>query len=678
MSRAQSEEQARWLESLRAARRERDRALAAAKGGSSVPAAVTRKMRASAPLPRPGAAAGEERAPASATAPAAARRPSSAPPAAAVPPGVFYGGRQAPSAAALRRLAAAVGVELVGAQQQQQQQQQQQRAGRSATDAPRRRRAAPKGKAAGASRAAGPAWRAFRRQADAFAHEDGLNSAAGGRWEERAHTFSKELQLPSGGSTREFIVARSFSAFWRAYVALPPAERHFYEIIREARPCHLYFDLEYRRRAPDVEGCGEEAAAVEQESRRLETDARVDALLELVEVALRETYGLELDRRRVMELDSSTDTKMSRHLHVRLPGAAFRHAAHAGAFVRKLVARAESLQADDDDRSAARRSRAALLWAPPLGAGSERQLVVDLGVYTRNRAFRLLGSCKIGKTARLSNTGRFGSRGSASNGKASGNAMADFFGTLITAVPPSSRMLEAEGAALHAGDLGAAAPTLTGLGGGRSRAKGGGGSGHARAAGSAIPFQGLQAHILECADRRAQIAATHLPGGRSARHECRSWVYFADKGLLVLSVANQGFCGHVERCHRSNGVFYVADLGRECFYQKCYDPDCKGYKSNEFPIPAELMEGEIATARSAMPVDSLAIETAVEAAVAAEVAAGGEAGVQEGGDEALVTSQSGEVADDNAHDAAFWEEAARQADLVEAHADELLAIGECA
>ena len=64
--------------------------------------------------------------------------------------------------------------------------------------------------------------------------------------------------------------------------------------------------------------------------------------------------------------------------------------------------------------------------------------------------------------------------------------------------------------------------------------------------------------------------------------------------------------------------------------------------------------------------------------MAAEVAAGGEAGVQEGGDEALVTSQSGEVADDNAHDAAFWEEAARQADLVEAHAEELLAIGECA
>jgi hypothetical protein len=33
--------------------------------------------------------------------------------------------------------------------------------------------------------------------------------------------------------------------FWRRYNGMPADERHHYEIIREGRPCHLYFDLEY-------------------------------------------------------------------------------------------------------------------------------------------------------------------------------------------------------------------------------------------------------------------------------------------------------------------------------------------------------------------------------------------------------------------------------------------------
>jgi hypothetical protein len=50
-------------------------------------------------------------------------------------------------------------------------------------------------------------------------------------------TFAYEV---SASGQRIFIVS-SAELFWQHYKALPPAERHHYEIIRQASPCHLYF-----------------------------------------------------------------------------------------------------------------------------------------------------------------------------------------------------------------------------------------------------------------------------------------------------------------------------------------------------------------------------------------------------------------------------------------------------
>lgn len=39
--------------------------------------------------------------------------------------------------------------------------------------------------------------------------------------------------------------ATSYSWLWHTYMSSPPPSLHWYEVIREGRPCHLYFDLEY-------------------------------------------------------------------------------------------------------------------------------------------------------------------------------------------------------------------------------------------------------------------------------------------------------------------------------------------------------------------------------------------------------------------------------------------------
>lgn len=79
-------------------------------------------------------------------------------------------------------------------------------------------------------------------------------------------------------------------------------------------------------------------------SRALNPDkdgpAAIQSLLEALSCLLQEELGMSLDIADVVELDSSTPSKFSRHLILRIPGHAFASNAHVGALVRQLCARA--------------------------------------------------------------------------------------------------------------------------------------------------------------------------------------------------------------------------------------------------------------------------------------------------------------------------------------------------
>ena len=68
----------------------------------------------------------------------------------------------------------------------------------------------------------------------------------------------------------------------------------------------------------------------------------VDTVVSLTAELLRLRFGLELDSSWVMELDSTTERKLSRHLIVLIPGAAFASNAQVGAFVHEVCALAAS------------------------------------------------------------------------------------------------------------------------------------------------------------------------------------------------------------------------------------------------------------------------------------------------------------------------------------------------
>lgn len=65
----------------------------------------------------------------------------------------------------------------------------------------------------------------------------------------------------------------------------------------------------------------------------------------------------------------------------------------------------------------------------------------------------------------------------------------------------------------------------------------------------------------------------------------RSWYWFSEYGLMVYSMSRNRYCERIGRQHKSNHVMYVVDIRRGNYYQKCHDPDCRGYRSPLRPVP---------------------------------------------------------------------------------------------
>lgn len=139
--------------------------------------------------------------------------------------------------------------------------------------------------------------------------------------QEAMRAFCVERPSRTGGHFRSFVAA-TFSGALMTLRGLGLQERHWYEVIREGRPCHLYYDLEFRRELNrDIDGA--------------QLTAR---LLEHTAAAFHEEYGLSLPTSPLI-LDSTTAEKFSRHVVVHVPGHAFRTNADAGRFVLRVLRR---------------------------------------------------------------------------------------------------------------------------------------------------------------------------------------------------------------------------------------------------------------------------------------------------------------------------------------------------
>eukprot|EP01138_Halocafeteria_seosinensis_P010609 gb/GECG01010834.1/.p1 GENE.gb/GECG01010834.1/~~gb/GECG01010834.1/.p1 ORF type:complete len:767 (+),score=72.34 gb/GECG01010834.1/:1-2301(+) len=183
--------------------------------------------------------------------------------------------------------------------------------------------------------------------------------------------MSEEL---STSGRRNFSVGTT-DELWRLFQKPHPTPNHIYEIVREDTPVHLYFDVEFPR---------DPSTGMNMD---LNEEELLDSFIARVRSHLSTLFGILFDRSHVLDLDSSTVKKFSRHLIVRLSSSSkFRDHQHAGEFLLTLVADIISEDKKDDCG----------FWVTDDEGIST--LLTDVGVYTRNRAMRTYLSCKLGKT----------------------------------------------------------------------------------------------------------------------------------------------------------------------------------------------------------------------------------------------------------------------------------------
>ncbi|CAK6442561.1 unnamed protein product [Pipistrellus nathusii] len=429
-------------------------------------------------------------------------------------------------------------------------------------------------------------WKLFPRQTQAFNFVKSCK--------EDVHVFALECEV--GDGQRIYLVT-SYVQLWFHYKSRKHL-LHCYEVIPENAVCKLYFDLEFNKLAnPGADG-----------------KKMVALLIEHVCKALQELYRVNCSAEDVFNLDSSTDEKFSRHLIFQLHDVAFKDNIHVGNFVRKILQPAFHLIASGDDEDdggipetasqslspfseppinqgvscsemstdketgesrtwnskAPGRLRSAERSSPDLSflvvkdpAGKKR-LFVDLGVYTRNRNFRLYKSSKRGKPVVLeaAEDNRF----SLTESESSSEEQQYFLSSLVSNVRFSDtlRVLRCDASenkqkqSGHLNSTGTSVESIEGFQG--------------------SPYPEIDQFVLSLVNKNG------IKGG------IRRWNYFFPEELLVYDICKYRWCGNIGRAHKSNNIMILVDLKNEVWYQKCHDPVCKAenFKSDRFPLPAEI------------------------------------------------------------------------------------------
>ena len=176
----------------------------------------------------------------------------------------------------------------------------------------------------------------------------------------------------------------------------------------------LSLDLEYNKKAnPNI---------TENDNVHL-----LNELIQELTAEMQSVFNISITRKHIVDLDSSTDKKFSRHLIVHMPnGALFADAPSCGVFVKNFVGRlAEEVATGEmkdkhgtlakylfvnNNEEASRQVGEKLMEKGEQNMKS-KVCFIDTGVYTRNRIFRILGSVKYGKpptaALRIASTNEF-------------------------------------------------------------------------------------------------------------------------------------------------------------------------------------------------------------------------------------------------------------------------------
>lgn len=348
--------------------------------------------------------------------------------------------------------------------------------------------------------------------------------------------------------TRRFLSAHPV-LFWFYDCHKPPEERRSFEVITEGAVCKLYFDLEFDKE-------------FNSGSNGVEM---VETFINIVLHFLKEEFGLSCNRTNVLDLDSTTPLKFSRHLVFQFSNIYFRNNYNAGNFVkmicdkvRLMVDCQETLQ-DFCTRCGITTDLFKNLFI--FDKHGVTKLFCDEAVYTKNRHFRLYKSTKWGKNSPL----LLSLENLYKPIEEKKERLAEkqlFLDSLITHVCEKSQ-------------------DLTILEFGPKDQK--------------IYVVKNSSHLPDCPVVREEGVSSPQPVlDRYIKRlvspgVIRRSTYSSELCRIIYEISGNRFCHNIGRQHKSNNVYYVVDLKNFEYYQKCHDPDCSGYRSKENKLPPEIV-----------------------------------------------------------------------------------------
>ena len=178
----------------------------------------------------------------------------------------------------------------------------------------------------------------------------------------------------------------SYNEFYLFYSKLPSKDRCFYETLLPEQPCHLYLDMEQDNilnndKMNEVIDIGNELL-----------DELVNFIIEFGKDAFQKS-GLEIKKKdiRIIELDSGTSKKFSKHYIIKIMNGniMFLNNFHCGSLMRRFQKYIIQLYGHPDENN-----RFFHNHTSDRTGDTAKNFLIDMGVYTLRRQFRLLGSAK--------------------------------------------------------------------------------------------------------------------------------------------------------------------------------------------------------------------------------------------------------------------------------------------
>eukprot|EP01038_Epipyxis_sp_PR26KG_P006236 gene6236-8591_t len=256
----------------------------------------------------------------------------------------------------------------------------------------------------------------FQKQEQCFQFYDSIlhNYCHNYTYNHNNNNSFKLFTYESNVDGRRLFNISNFQTFQNDYFKIPSHDRHVYEIIRENFPCRAYFDVEFSK--PSNEG--------------LNGDSLLNEWMAIVVWKIHQLFDISLDASNIVVLDSTTDVKYSKHINLIIDESdsstyksdnsnnsnnnphqkeyLFSNNFEVGYLVQIILLDLSDLFSNNQNNSL---DNDKIIFRSSI-TGQQRVVkkqyehfwtcFVDTGVYTRNRAFRIFGSCKYGKTKCLS------------------------------------------------------------------------------------------------------------------------------------------------------------------------------------------------------------------------------------------------------------------------------------